>query len=99
MISKEEFDKIASLSKLRFSDEEEIIIKKEIEQILAYMEKINGVDTAGVQPMYTPLDISAPLRNDEPVEGMPSETFMNEVPSKKDGFVKVPLVIKKRKSL
>jgi len=48
---------IAELARLRFTEEEEIKMAEEMNQILVYMEKLNALDTSNVPPMSHVLDI------------------------------------------
>lgn len=64
-ITVEMVDYISSLSRLNLSQEEKVRMTGELEQILAYMEVLQMLDTAGVEPMSHVLPLKNVLRADE----------------------------------
>ena len=46
----EEVEKIASLSMLSLTDEKKQMLQKNLDEILAHAEKLNELDTEGVEP-------------------------------------------------
>ena len=61
---------IAALSRLKLSEEEAGRMAGELEQILSYMDVLDGLDTSGVEPMSHVFPLKNVLRPDEVV---PSE--------------------------
>lgn len=55
---------MADLSRLIISEEEEKLFARQFGLILGHVEILNQVDTAGVEPMYSPALGDAPLRLD-----------------------------------
>ncbi len=93
-ISIREVEHIASLAKLRFSEAEKETLAAELSSILEYMEKLEQLDTDGVEPMSHPASLSNVMRDDEVKTSLPVETALANAPAKQKGFFKVPKVIK-----
>ena len=57
---------------------------------MGYVEKLNEVDTDGVEPMAQGIKAKNVTREDkiEKIEGAPAE-LISEAPEKEDGFIKV----------
>ena len=84
---------VATLARLRFSDEELAGFTEQFNQILAYVEKLNEVDTTGVEPMTSVLDVANVLRDDEPGPMLSPAEALSNAPKKTEGFFSVPKVI------
>ena len=65
----------------------------ELNGILAWIEQLNEVDVAGVEPMTTPVAMTLPLRDDEVTDGEMREKFLANAPRSEDGFFVVPKVV------
>ena len=64
-----------------------------LSSILGLVEKMNAVDTSGVQPMAHPMDVAQRLRADEVLEENQRENFQKIAPKTEDGLYLVPKVI------
>ena len=93
-ITIEQVEYIAKLAKLEFSDSEKDKLTGELNRILQYMEKLNELDTTGVEPLSHPTEVTNVMRPDKVKPSMSSEEALNNAPSKEKGFFKVPKVIK-----
>ena len=92
-IDKETVKKIAHLSRLEFNDKEEDVMVKEMNKILDWMDKLNEVDTTGVEPlthMSAELNI---LREDEVGEHLDHKKALFNAPKKDSDYFRVPKVI------
>ncbi len=65
----------------------------ELNGILAWIEQLNEVDVAGVEPMTTPVAMTLPLRDDEVTDGEMREKVLANAPRSEDGFFVVPKVV------
>lgn len=92
-ISREEIAYIARLAKLRFTDEELNAFAGQFNRIVAYVEKLNEVDTEGVEPMARLMAEAVPLRSDEPGPMLDPAEALRNAPKKTEGFFSVPKVI------
>ena len=88
-------DKLSTLARLRFDDNAKEDIKKDLQRMIVFVEKLNELDTLGVPPILHMSDSINVLREDE-VRGSiaPDETFRN-APQHDGTFFQVPKVIKK----
>ena len=65
MIDMELVDYIAGLSRLELEAGEKQAMTAELERIIAYMDVLNRLDTAGVEPMSHVFPVKNVLREDE----------------------------------
>lgn len=92
-IEKETLDKLAHLSRLEISKEDEPKLLKELSAIVTFVEKLNEIDTEGVEPLTTmSLEVNA-LREDEPGVHMSHEEALRNAPAKDKDFFRVPKVL------
>jgi len=83
-------EKIAELSKLEFSDEKITNFTHSLENILALVNKMDGLDTDSVEPLSHPLNVTQPLRPDVVTEKNERDTFQRYSPSVEAGLYIVP---------
>jgi aspartyl-tRNA(Asn)/glutamyl-tRNA(Gln) amidotransferase subunit C len=95
IVNDELVDQLAHLARLEFKPEEKEGIKEDLQKMIAFIEKLNEVDTTGVKPLLFMSDEINVLREDK-VEGSVSrEEALKNAPVKDDQFFKVPKVIRK----
>ncbi|NCS89368.1 MAG: asparaginyl/glutamyl-tRNA amidotransferase subunit C [Ignavibacteria bacterium CG2_30_36_16] len=92
-VTKKEVEHIAELARLKFSDEELESYTEELNQILAYVEKLNELDTENVEPLSYPIENENTLRKDETKECVTQKEALKNAPRADDKFFKVPKVI------
>ena len=73
-------------------DEERELFARQLDEILAWAESLQALDTSGVPPMSHPREGSA-LREDEPRAGLDRETAFEAAPDAAEGLFRVPRVI------
>jgi len=95
MISKEVVKKVANLSKLEFSKEEEETFLKEFSNIVSFVDMINELDASGVDPSPYPINITNTPREDEINPFHSIEDMKNNFPQRRDNFIVVPKVVEK----
>ncbi|MDZ7330616.1 MAG: Asp-tRNA(Asn)/Glu-tRNA(Gln) amidotransferase subunit GatC [candidate division KSB1 bacterium] len=95
LISIEEVDRIARLSRLRFSDTEKQKLAIELSQIVAYIDKLNELDLTEVPPMSQVIELGNRMRDDEAVPWFSPEQALQNAPARQGNFFSVPKVIKK----
>ncbi|MEJ7586208.1 MAG: Asp-tRNA(Asn)/Glu-tRNA(Gln) amidotransferase subunit GatC [Ferruginibacter sp.] len=88
-------DKLSNLARLQFDDTERAGIKKDLQRMIQFVEKLNELDTTGVAPMLHMSDNINVLRNDEVKDSISREEGFRNAPLHDDKFFKVPKVIKK----
>ncbi len=90
--------KIASLARIRMSDDELDRMAPELSQILDWVEQLGEVDTAGVEPMTAVIPNHLRLRDDvvdaDPLTGGGRrDAVLANAPAAEHGFFGVPKVI------
>jgi aspartyl-tRNA(Asn)/glutamyl-tRNA(Gln) amidotransferase subunit C len=85
--------RIAMLARIEITDEQAQEAVRQLGDILAMIEQIGRLDTAGVLPMSHPLDGAQRLRADEVSETPERERTMANAPARQDGLFLVPRVI------
>ncbi len=86
---------IANLANLNLSEADKERYAKDLEEILAYVEQLNELDTSHVQPMAQVLHESdaAPLREDLPGNSFEASEALRSAPLSGADHFKVPRVI------
>ena len=95
-VSDDEVRKIASLAKIALDEAEIPKMGQEMNNILSWMEKLNELDTTGVEPLLYPVEITPRLRPDEPVPSLDRDQLLKNAPATDGEFFLVPTVIKSR---
>lgn len=65
-ITDETIEQVGILAKLELSDEERECAKKDMEEMLSYMDKLNELDTEGIEPMSHIFPMRNVFCEDEP---------------------------------
>jgi aspartyl-tRNA(Asn)/glutamyl-tRNA(Gln) amidotransferase subunit C len=89
-LSKEDILKLARLARLRLTEEEVALYQKELSAILSYVEQLDAVDVAGLEPTYQVTGLTNVTRPDVVAEyGMSQHDLLKNVPEKEDAYIKV----------
>ena len=94
-ITDELIDKLAHLARLHFDDAEKGAIKKDLQRMIQFVEKLDELDTTGVEPLLHMTDNVNVLRDDEVKGSISREEALKNAPLPDEQFFKVPKVIKK----
>ncbi|ABL66094.1 Asp-tRNA(Asn)/Glu-tRNA(Gln) amidotransferase subunit GatC [Chlorobium phaeobacteroides] len=92
-VTKKDVAYIAELARLKFGDTEMETMTVELNNILHYIDKLNEVDTEGVQPLSSIHDESNVLRADIEKTSISTDQVLLNAPDRQDRFFKVPKVI------
>ena len=92
-LTREEVKRVAALARLKFSPEEEEVLTEQLDKILKYMEKLNQLDTGGVEPLAHVVDIVNAFREDEITHQPNTEALLTNAPARERNFFKVPKII------
>ncbi|MDP3763605.1 MAG: Asp-tRNA(Asn)/Glu-tRNA(Gln) amidotransferase subunit GatC [bacterium] len=109
-LTKKDVQKIAQLARIRLTEKEEGKMAKDLGAILGYIEKLNSVNTDGVEPMGQVTGLENILRPDDPSFAPPSpqatdgqskatedaSKLINQFPQRKDNHLKVKEVFSDR---
>ena len=88
-------EKLAHLSRLEFNEEETQEIKNDLQKMLAFIDKLNELDTTGVEPLLHMSDNVNIFRKDEVKGEISRNDVFKNAALHDDEFFKVPKVIKK----
>ena len=88
-------DKLANLSRLQFTEAEKSALKADFGKMLRFVDKLNELDTTGVEPMQHITGNINVLREDEAAIRCSREDALVNAPIKDEQFFNVPKVIKK----
>jgi aspartyl-tRNA(Asn)/glutamyl-tRNA(Gln) amidotransferase subunit C len=89
---------VASLANLNLTDQEVAKMCEDLGEVLTHMEKLNELNTDGVEPMAQVLydaGETATLGDDVERPGLGSATALDNAPLAAGGFFKVPRVIER----
>ena len=86
---------IAKLSKLKFDDSAKEKIKADLEKMIAFVDKLNEIDTEGIDPLIYMSEEVNVLREDKVSEKISQEDALKNAPEKDSDYFKVPTVFKK----
>lgn len=88
-------EKLARLSMLHFDEAEKVAIKGDLQKMIGFIEKLNELDTTGVQPLLHMSAQQDVLRDDVPGGMLSKEDALRNAPAHDGNFFQVPKVIKK----
>lgn len=86
-------DKIAHLARLEFEEKDVEKMMADMTAIVEWVEKLNEVDTTGVEPLTTMSSEVNVLREDETQPHLSHERALANAPKKDDIYFRVPKVI------
>ena len=89
-------DKLARLSRLQFNDSEKEEIKKDLQSMIKFVEKLNELDLDNVSPLMHMSDEVNVLRDDKVKGSISRKEGLKNAPSHDEQFFKVPKVINRQ---
>lgn len=95
-VTQKDVEKIAALAHLELSAEEKQKFAAQLDEILAYAERIDSLDTEGVEPTSHALLRDDAFREDEERPCLASDDVLDLSPgqsNKTDGLIRVPKII------
>jgi aspartyl-tRNA(Asn)/glutamyl-tRNA(Gln) amidotransferase subunit C len=97
-ITDQEVRRVAELASLALRDDEVARMARDLDNILSHMDKLNELDTTGVEPMAQVLfdsEETATLREDVHKPSLSNVEALANAPVSGSGYFKVPLVIER----
>jgi aspartyl-tRNA(Asn)/glutamyl-tRNA(Gln) amidotransferase subunit C len=97
-ITELEIQRVAQLANLALTGEEVVRMARDMSAILTYVDKLNELDTANVEPMAQVLydaPETATLRDDVERPSLSNEEAVANAPAAGMGYFKVPRVIER----
>jgi aspartyl-tRNA(Asn)/glutamyl-tRNA(Gln) amidotransferase subunit C len=89
------FDHIAHLARLQFAEGEKESIRKDMQNMVSFVEKLNEVDTTGVPPLMIMSNVTQQPRKDIAVNGNTKKEGLLNAPDTDGDYFMVPKVIEK----
>ncbi len=93
VISNDEVHAMAKLARLDITRDDIPGYAEQLSGILAFVARMDEIDTSAVEPLAHPLDLTARLRPDLVSEGNQRELFQSLAPEVERGLYLVPKVI------
>ena len=93
IINDETIEYVGILAKLELDDEEKESAKKDMGRMLDYIDKLNELDTDGVEPMSHVFPVYNVFREDVVTNGDDRDQILKNAPESKDGAFKVPKTV------
>jgi aspartyl-tRNA(Asn)/glutamyl-tRNA(Gln) amidotransferase subunit C len=84
---------LSRLARLALTQEEKSRYENQLDNILHYVDKLNELDTAGIEATSHVLSISNVMREDIVRPSLDREDALMNAPDKTDTFYRVPKII------
>ena len=85
--------KVAKLARIRVEDDALPALAGEFNRILGFIEQLQEVDVAGVEPMTSVTPQRLKRREDVVTEGDQADRILANAPDAREGFFAVPKVV------
>ena len=84
---------VAKLARLDLTDTEVATFSTQLNAILDYVQKLNKLDTTGIEPLSHCLPVHNVFREDEIKESLDHESALANAPDRDEQFFKVPKIL------
>jgi len=92
-ITRAEVEHVARLARLELTEEEKDTFTGQMDAILAYVEKLNELDTSGIIPTAHAVPMENAFREDLLVPSIGTDNALANAPDRVEDFFRVPKVI------
>ena len=92
-VSLEDVRHLAELSQIRLDKTELTSLASDIDRIVGYIDQLDELDTAGVEPTFQLTGLDNVWRADEVKPQLERQELLQLAPDSEDGQVKVPKVL------
>ena len=92
--SKQQLQKFADLIKIEISDEK--LAEMNIDSVVQWLNKLQKIDTTGVEPMLSPAEHKSPMRDDVVTDGNIRDLVLANAPDNAGtsrGYFAVPKIM------
>ena len=94
-VTDEILDHIAHLARLEFDGDKKEAIRQDLERTIAFMDKLQEVDTANVEPLVFMTEEVNRLREDTPEITLSQDDVLKNAPKKDSDYFRIPKVLDK----
>ena len=92
-VSLKDVDHIALLARLGLTDVERSSLREDLESILAYIGKLQTLDTTGIEPTAHVIELATPLRADAVSNADEADAMLSNAPDRDRTYLRVPKII------
>ena len=92
-ISLKEVEDVARLARLELSDADKERMRRELDGILSYIDKLRALDIEGVEPTSHAVPMTNVMREDVPRPSFPPADMLANAPDRSGEFFRVPKII------
>jgi aspartyl-tRNA(Asn)/glutamyl-tRNA(Gln) amidotransferase subunit C len=92
-VTAQDVRRVAALARLEFAPEEEEKLVTELNAILDYMEKLNELDTDGIEPTSHLAPVTDSFREDLPERFAGRDEVLRQAPEAHENYFRVPRII------
>lgn len=92
-VTRETIEHVANLARLNLTEAEKIKMTAEMQEIISYVDKLNELDTTGIQPTSHVKPIYNVFREDIVLESYERDKILANAPSQENGCFKVPKIV------
>jgi aspartyl-tRNA(Asn)/glutamyl-tRNA(Gln) amidotransferase subunit C len=92
-ITEADVDYVAGLAQLELDDTTKQRMVQDLDKILGYMDKLNELDTASVEPMMHAMEMTNVFREDVVEDSLPRDIALSQAPSHDDEYFLVPKIL------
>jgi aspartyl-tRNA(Asn)/glutamyl-tRNA(Gln) amidotransferase subunit C len=84
---------VAQLARLRFSEDQLVLFTEQLNTLLSYFDKLQEVDTTGIEPSTHAVSLCNAFREDMPRPSIVEDEALRNAPASERGCFKVPKII------
>jgi aspartyl-tRNA(Asn)/glutamyl-tRNA(Gln) amidotransferase subunit C len=92
-ITLEQVRHVARLARLELSPQDENRLRTDMDEMLAYVDKLNELDTKDIAPTTQVGEAGTPMRDDEVTNRPDADAILANAPSRDRNYFKVPKII------
>ena len=92
-LDKKTVKKVATLARIEMTDEDLDKMAPKIESIISWVEQLEEVDTANVEPLSSVANITLPLRKDIVNDGACADKVLKNAPETTQGYFVVSKIV------
>lgn len=95
-ITESDLDHVAHLARLNLTDAEKATFLPQLESVLEYLDKLNAVDTASIDPSFQITPLKNVFRPDVVTKSLTQTEALSSASKTKDSYFVVPATITKK---
>jgi len=88
-----EVEHVARLARLELDAEEKERMRRELDGILSYIDKLRALDTEGVEPTAHAVPVTNIMRDDRVEPSFPQPDMLANAPDQSGDYFRVPKII------